>query len=110
MLVGFVVLYLFLTLAVGFWASRWIKTTDDFTLAGRRLPALVVGVTIFATWFGPELIMGVPTLFLQDGVKGIITDQFGNVVCLSLVGFFYARQLYRLRIVTINDFFRAHPD
>ena len=106
MLVGFVVLYVILTLAVGFWASRWIKTTDDFTLAGRSLPALVVGVTIFATWFGPELIMGVPTLFLRDGVKGIITDQFGIFVCLCLVGFFYARQLYRLRIVTINDFFR----
>ena len=106
MLIGFVVLYLFLTLVVGFWASRWIKTTDDFTLAGRSLPALVVGVTIFATWFGPELIMGVPTLFLRDGVKGIITDLFGMFVCLSLVGFFYARQLYRLRIVTINDFFK----
>lgn len=106
MLTGFVVLYLVLTLAVGVWASRRIKTTDDFTLAGRSLSALVVGVTIFATWFGPELIMGVPGYFVREGVQGIITDQFGNLICLTLVGVFYARQMYCLNIVTINDFFR----
>lgn len=106
MLTFFIVIYLLLTLAVGFWASRRIKLTEDFTLAGRSLPATVVGVTIFATWFGPELIMGVPTYFIQEGVQGIIIDQFGNFLCLTLVGLFYARRLYRMRIVTINDFFR----
>jgi SSS family transporter len=106
MLTGFIVLYLIFTLAVGFWASRRIKSTDDYTLAGRSLSALVVGVTIFATWFGPELIMGVPGLFVRDGIRGTITDLFGTLVCLSLVGFFFARQMYRLNIVTINDFFR----
>jgi len=106
MLTGSIVLYLLLTLAVGVWASRRIKTTDDFTLAGRSLSAIVVGVTIFATWFGPELIMGVPGYFVREGVQGIITDQFGNLICLTLVGVFYARQMYRLNIVTINDFFR----
>ena len=106
MLTGFIIIYLLLTLAVGFWASRRIKSTDDYTLAGRSLPAIVVGVTIFATWFGPELIMGVPTYFVQEGVQGIITDQFGGMLCLILVGLFYARQLYRLKIITINDLFK----
>ena len=101
-----VVLYIVVTLAIGFWASKRVKTTSDFTLAGKRLPMLLVGVTIFATWFGPELIMGVPGLFVEEGIKGIIIDQFGNFTCLILVAFFYARQLYRLNIVTISDFFK----
>ena len=106
MLVTSVLLYIALTLVVGFWASRRVKTTRDFTLAGRKLPAAVVGVTIFATWFGPEYIMGVPGRFVERGMMGIITDQFGTLLCLLLVGFFYARQLYRLKIVTLSDFFQ----
>ena len=43
MLTGSIIIYLLLTLAVGFWASRRIKSTDDYTLAGRSLPAIVVG-------------------------------------------------------------------
>ncbi len=101
-----IIIYLLLTLAVGFYSSKKVKHTQDFTLAGRSLPALVVGVTIFATWFGPELIMGIPTLFINEGIQGVIIDQFGNSLCLILVGTFYARKMYALRITTINDFFR----
>mgnify|MGYP000694381031 CR=1 FL=1 len=106
MLVFSIFLYIAVTLAIGFWASRRVKTTSDFTLAGKSLPMALVGVTIFATWFGPELIMGVPGRFVEQGVMGIITDQFGTFLCLILVGFFYARQLYRLNIVTLGDFFK----
>ena len=76
MLVASIFLYIALTLAIGFWASKRVKTTSDFTLAGKSLPMALVGVTIFATWFGPELIMGVPGRFVEQGVMGIITDQF----------------------------------
>ncbi|MGB5554768.1 MAG: sodium:solute symporter family protein, partial [Flavobacteriaceae bacterium] len=106
MLTALVIVYLLFTIAVGFYSARRIKRTEDFTLAGKSLSAVVVGITIFATWFGPELIMGVPTLFIEEGVQGIITDQFGNFLCLVLIGTFYARQLYRLNITTINDFFK----
>ena len=101
-----IVLYIAVTLAIGFWASKRIKTTDDFTLAGKSLPMVLVGVTIFATWFGPEFIMGVPGLFVEEGIQGIIIDQFGTLACLLLVAIFYARQLYRMNIVTISDFFK----
>ena len=84
-----IVLYIAVTLGIGFWASKRIKTTNDFTLAGKSLPMVLVGVTIFATWFGPELIMGVPGLFVKEGIKGIIIDQFGNFTCLILVAFFF---------------------
>lgn len=106
MLIASVVLYIALTLAIGFRASRMVKTTDDFTLAGKSLTTPLVGVTIFATWFGPELIMGVPGQFVESGTMGIITDQFGVFLCLILVAFFYARRLYRMNIITLSDFFR----
>jgi len=102
----FILAYLLLTLTIGFWAGRFIHSSADFTLAGRQLPAFVVGVTLFATWFGPELIMGVPAEFVQYGVKSLIIDLGGNSISLLIVGFFFARRMYRLRIVTTNDFFR----
>ena len=37
-LTGFVLLYLFATVAIGVWASTRVKSTSDFALAGRSLP------------------------------------------------------------------------
>ncbi len=101
-----IVVYIAATLAIGFWASKRVKTTNDFTLAGKNLPMVLVGVTIFATWFGPELIMGVPGLFVEEGIQGIIIDLLGSFLCLILVAYFYAKKLYRMNIVTISDFFK----
>ncbi|HEY9117643.1 MAG TPA: sodium:solute symporter, partial [Roseivirga sp.] len=101
-----ITVYILFTLAIGYWASKRIKTTDDFTLAGRSLSTMFVGVTIFATWFGPELVMGMPALFSQEGIQGIITDQFGTFLCLVLIARFYTKKMYSMNVVTINDFFR----
>jgi len=106
LLIFSIILYTIGTLAIGFWASKKVKTTADFTLAGKRLSTLLVGVTIFATWFGPELIMGVPGRFVEEGVMGLITDQFGNLLCLILVGFFFAGKLYRKNVITLSDYLR----
>ncbi|MCI5080804.1 MAG: hypothetical protein MRY78_03885 [Saprospiraceae bacterium] len=40
MLLGFVILYLLLTIGIGWWASRRVKNTTDFVIAGRKLPGL----------------------------------------------------------------------
>ncbi len=99
--------YLAVTLAIGFYAARWIRTSQDFTLAGRQLPSVLVGVTVFATWFGPEMIMGVPGMFVREGTRGVVTDVFGVFLCMILIAAFYARPLYRRGIVTLGDFFAA---
>ena len=46
MLIASVRLYLALTLAIGAWSSRLVNSASDFTLAGRHLPASVVGVVL----------------------------------------------------------------
>ncbi|MBX2872167.1 MAG: sodium:solute symporter family protein [Saprospiraceae bacterium] len=106
MLITFIILYLFGTVAIGWWASRRVKTAKDFALAGRNLPLIVAASALFATWFGSETIMGASSEFIENGVIGIIEDPFGAALCLVLVGLFFARPLYRLNIITFNDFFR----
>ncbi len=105
MLPAAILAYLGLTLAIGFYVARWIRTSQDFTLAGRQLPSVLVGVTVFATWFGPEMIMGVPGMFVREGTLGIVTDVFGVFLCMILIAAFYACPLYRRGIVTLGDFF-----
>ncbi|PHN04212.1 sodium:solute symporter family protein [Flavilitoribacter nigricans] len=106
MLLTFIVVYLLFTLAIGWWASRKVKTTRDFVIAGQNLPLLLAGSALFATWFGSETIMGAPSEFVEHGLIGVVEDPFGAALCLILVGLFFARPLYRMNIITFNDFFR----
>lgn len=106
MLAFSIIIYLLLNLGIGLWASRRIKTTSDFVLAGRQLPLILAASATFATWFGSETIMGAPTEFVEHGVLGIIEDPFGASLCLFLVGMFFARRFYKMNIITFCDFFR----
>lgn len=106
MLVACIILYLLSNVAVGAWASRRVTTSQDFVLAGRRLPLVLAASVTFATWFGSETIMGAPAMFVEGGVPAIIEEPFGSALCLFLVGAFFARPLYRLRITTFCDYFR----
>ena len=106
MLLIFIVLYLGLTLLIGWWASKQVKSTQDFVIAGRRLPLVVAASALFATWFGSETVMGASSEFVNHGLIGVIEDPFGAALCLLLVGVFFARPLYRMNILTFNDYFR----
>lgn len=106
MLITFIMLYISLTLAIGFWTARNVKNTEDYALAGRKMPVFVVASSLFATWFGSETIMGASSEFINDGVLGLIEDPLGASLCLILVGAFFARPLYKLNILTFSDYFR----
>lgn len=107
MLVGFIVLYMLLTLFVGVLASTLIKSTKDYMLAGRRLPLSISTFALFATWFGSETVLGAPSVFVQKGLYGVIEDPFGASLCLFLVGLLFAKPLYRMNLLTFGDFYRV---
>jgi Na+/proline symporter len=106
MLLWFVVAYWTISVAIGLWASLRVKNTNDFAIAGRRLPLYMVIATVFATWFGSETVLGIPATFLQENLHGVVSDPFGAAFCLILVGIFFAAPLYRMKLLTIGDFYR----
>lgn len=108
MLFGFTLLYLLLTVAIGFVATRWIRSSSDFVQAGRSLPPFFNATALFALWFGSETVFGASSEFLQHGLIGTIEDPFGGVLCLLLFAVFFVRKLYRLNLLTIGDLFRKH--
>ncbi|MBP6054584.1 MAG: sodium:solute symporter family protein [Cytophagaceae bacterium] len=106
MLVGFVIFYLVLNLAVGWFASTKVRTTTDFVLAGRTLSFGLATMVTFATWFGSETMLGAPREFVHGGLYAVIEEPFGAALGLFIVGAIYARKLYPLPVLTFSDFFR----
>ncbi len=106
MLIGFVALYIAVSIAIGLWAARRVHNSRDYVVAGRSLPLYMSFALVFATWFGAETVLGVSATFLQDGMGGIVADPFGFSFCLVLIALFFARAFYRLNLLTIGDFYR----
>jgi len=102
-----IITYLVLTVMIGVWASKRVKTSGDFMLAGRSLPLILSAAALFATWFGSETVFGASSEFLKGGLYGVIEDPFGAALCLLLFGMFFARKLYNMNLLTLGDFFKA---
>lgn len=105
-LLGFITLYLLVSIGIGLLAATRVKNARDFAVAGRMLPLPVVTATVFATWFGAEAVLGVSATFVREGLRGVVADPFGASMCLILAGFFFASKLYRLNLLTIGDYYR----
>jgi solute:Na+ symporter, SSS family len=102
-----IIAYLVLTILVGVWASRKVRTSDDYMLAGRSLPLMLSSSAMFATWFGSETVFGASSEFLKGGLYAVIEDPFGAALCLVLFGMFYVRRLYKMNLLTLGDFFKV---
>jgi len=90
---------------IGIYASRRVKTSRDYVLAGRHLPFGMAMATIFATWFGSETFLGAGSRMAEGGFLAVIEDPFGAGLCLILIGLFFAKKLYALNNLTIGDYF-----
>ena len=107
MLLASIIAYLGITVLLGYWASRRVKTAGDFLLAGRSLPILLSSSALFATWFGSETVFGASSEFLKGGLYAVIEDPFGAALCLVLFGAFFARKLYNMNLLTLGDYFKV---
>ncbi len=110
MLLGFVILYLVVSIGIGIYAATKVHNAKDYITAGRSLPFYIVMAMVFATWFGAETVLGIPATFMEEDLAGLISDPFGASLCLVLFGLFFARKLYRMNLLTIGDFYRERYD
>ena len=106
MLIWFVVAYIMVSVAIGLLAAKRVQNVKDYAVAGRNLPLPIVIATVFATWFGAEVVFGVSATFVQEGFNGLAADPFGASMCLIIAGFIFSTKLYKLNIITLGDFYR----
>jgi Na+/proline symporter len=98
--------YMLLQLLIGVWASRFVRSESDYLVAGRTLGLPLVALSLFATWFGAETVMGSSAAIAREGLAGGRADPFGYALCLLGMGLLLAYQLRKKNYLTIGDFFR----
>lgn len=106
MLPFLVTAYIIFTIGIGIYASRKVKTSNDFAVAGRSLSLPVVVATVFATWFGAEAVFGVSSTFIDEGLTGVVADPFGASLCLVIAGVIFSKYLYKFKFSTLGTFYR----
>lgn len=105
-LLGFVILYLVGSIGIGVYAATRVRNVDDYYVAGRSLGMPIIVAMVFATWFGAETVLGIPGTFMTENLAGTISDPFGASLALILFGLIFARPLYRMKLLTLGDFYR----
>jgi len=98
--------YILIQFLIGALVSRRISTERDYINAGRKLGPVIGTFTVFATWFGAEVIVGTSGSVYEQGLKGAEFDPFGYALSLFIAGIVFAAALWRRGLTTFADFFR----
>lgn len=98
--------YVLLQLAIAYWASRRVAGDADYLVAGRKLGLFAVGISVFATWFGGETVIGSTATIANEGISGARAEPIGYALCLILAALLVAGQLRARGYMTLADFFR----
>ena len=99
-----IVVYLAGITAVGLWASRGVKTSHDFFLAGRSLPWWVAGMSLVVSDIGAKDMVGLA----GDAYRyGIVMMNFDFVACtmpLLIAAFLFMPLFWGAGVSTIPEY------
>lgn len=93
-------IYLGAMLAIGLCFARRQKTTEEFFLAGRRMPWLIVAMSMYASLTSAVTYMGLPSAAYQENVSLIVVSVISPLVAPFLILLFYP--FYRRLNVTTS--------
>lgn len=95
--------YFALLLASGVWfARRGQRTTEDYFLGGRRMPAWAVAVSIVATSLSAASFIGVPEAGFRSDLT-YLTTNLGLVIAAVVIAVFFIPAFYRQRVQTVYE-------
>lgn len=101
-------LYLVLMLVVGFAASRYMRSLDDYVLAGRRLGPWVAAISERASGESAWFLLGLPGAAYSLGLVefwSVIGIGFGILASWTFIAIPLRRETARLGALTLPDYF-----
>jgi SSS family solute:Na+ symporter len=103
-------IYLAFVLGIGFALRRFMKTSEDFFLSGRSIPAWVAGLAFISANLGAQEVIGMAA----SGAKyGIATSHFywvGAIPAMVFVGLFMMPFYYGSRAHSVPEYLRLRFD
>lgn len=104
-----IVVYLVAMVAIGAWASKKNKSTDDFYLGGRKLGPFVTAMSAEASDMSSWLLMGLPGVALIAGLPEATWTAIGLAVGTYLNWLLVAKRLrhytHHIGAITVPEFF-----
>ncbi len=102
--------YFIFVLGIGFALKRYMRTSNDFFLAGRSIPAWVCGLAFISANLGAQEVIGMGA----SGAKyGIITSHFywiGAIPAMIFVGIFMMPFYYGSKARSVPEYLRMRFD
>jgi SSS family solute:Na+ symporter len=102
--------YFVFVLGIGFALKRYMRTSNDFFLAGRSIPAWVCGLAFISANLGAQEVIGMGA----SGAKyGIITSHFywiGAIPAMIFVGVFMMPFYYGSKARSVPEYLRMRFD
>ena len=97
-----VILYLLGMISIGLYASRKVKSLQDYVIAGKQIPFWTNVHSIAATNIGAGATMGTAGLVYAVGVSGIWIA-IGASIAMALSGLFFANKLWLSGAITLPE-------
>ena len=97
-------------LAIGWYAGRRVKHLEDFFVAGRNAPTILILGTLVASFMSTNAFMGEAGMSYMGHAPLVIIMTCFNCVGYIVGAIFFGRYLRRSRALTVPAFFRARFD
>jgi Na+/proline symporter len=94
-------------LAIGWYAGRRVKHLEDFFVAGRNAPTILILGTLVASFMSTNAFMGEAGMSYMGHAPLVIIMTCFNCLGYILGAVFFGRYLRRSRALTVPAFFRA---
>src|SRR5512144_668893 len=102
--------YFVFVLGIGFALKRYMKTSSDFSLSGRSIPAWITGLAFISANLGAQEVIGMGA----SGAKyGIATSHFywvGAIPAMVFVGVFMMPFYYGSRARSVPEYLKLRFD
>ncbi|MFC7220444.1 sodium:solute symporter family protein [Streptomyces polyrhachis] len=98
------VIYFLVVLGIGFMARRSVKTSLDFFLSGRSLPAWITGLAFIAANLGATEILGMAANGAQYGVYTVNWYWIGAIPAMVFLGLVMMPFYYGSKVRSVPEF------
>jgi SSS family solute:Na+ symporter len=104
------VIYFAFVLGIGFALKRYMKTSSDFFLSGRSIPAWVAGLAFISANLGAQEVIGMAASGAKYGLSTSHLYWLGAIPAMAFVGIFMMPFYYGSRARSVPEYLRLRFD
>ncbi|MDR3622575.1 MAG: sodium:solute symporter family protein [Paludisphaera borealis] len=104
------VIYFAFVLGIGFALKRYMKTSADFFLSGRSIPAWVAGLAFISANLGAQEVIGMAASGAKYGLATSHLYWLGAIPAMAFVGIFMMPFYYGSRARSVPEYLRLRFD